>query len=317
MSHKTQCPRCHTIYPMPADKLGDDKARANCGKCRHTFFLNAHLVNESTQPEPIQNNKESFIHNALTRPKKPKVAPKTQTNNTPDNLSMDEFDELLYKDNASTTSPSNDNDPISGIPASHSNDDLLDLIGADLESLIPEAPANEKNPELIRKKINERIAHPPSQEQLANKRSLTGQLMWGVGILGLLGFMAGQYVFFNIDGLVKAGKANFVSSFCQSCLPSADVGTLTTSYSLRSGQADFTTDLIGVINNTSTTAQLYPNLKITVTGQHGLIGDLAVAPKDYLDVPQKLIGASSNGRFMLTLAVPTNEIVSVTIEPFY
>lgn len=317
MSYKTQCPRCQTIYPMPAEKLGDDKARANCGKCRHTFFLNAHLIEETEEvddPAP----RRSFIR------KKAKV----QDNNT-DDMSMDGFDDFLNKE----TSPSqadddndeawfdelinNDSDPAKTTPTTQHKDDLSELIGADLDSLIPTVPDNNKKPEVIQQKINERIAHTPSQEQLLTKRSLLGQVMWGIGVLGLLGFLAGQYVFFNADGLAKTGKAAFISNLCQSCLPSANISALTTTYSLQNGQADFTTDLIGVISNTSTTAQLYPNLKITVTGKHGLIGDLAVAPKDYLDTPQKLIGASSNGRFMLTLDAPANEIVSVTIEPFY
>lgn len=44
---QTQCPRCYTLYPMPEAKLNDNKARATCGKCQHTFFLNLHLVNQA------------------------------------------------------------------------------------------------------------------------------------------------------------------------------------------------------------------------------------------------------------------------------
>lgn len=47
-THKTECPRCHTVYPMPESKLNEPKARANCGKCRHTFFLNLHIINPKT-----------------------------------------------------------------------------------------------------------------------------------------------------------------------------------------------------------------------------------------------------------------------------
>lgn len=310
---------------MPAEKLGDEKARANCGKCRHTFFLNAHLVDTS------QTSKDDLTTRQAPRSKKPKPASKDNTSNLQidnqtDNLDLDGLDDFLHPDkNTSNSSDGNEawldelinnHDPIKTIPTSRTNDDLSELIGADLETLIPEAPS-EKNPDIIRQKISERISHSPSQEQLVTKRSLLGQIMWGIGALSLLGFLAGQYIFFNGDGLAKAGKGSFISNLCKTCLPSADISTLTTNYSLQNGQADFSTDLIGTINNTSATAQLYPNLKISVMGKNGLIGDLALAPKDYLDTPQKLIGASSNGRFMLTLDAPIQEIVSVRIEPFY
>lgn len=307
---------------MPAEKIGDDKARANCGKCRHTFFLNAHLIKETASTTPTA---------AATRPKKTKATGKENTapdntntqNNPAEQADIDDFDDFLYKEPRQTAKSDDEwfdqlinNDSIKTIPTARPNDDLSELIGADLETLIPEAPSD-KNPELIRQKINERIAHTPSQEQLATKRSLMGQLMWGIGILSLVGLLAGQYVFFNRDGLAKTGKGGFISNICKTCLPSADASVLTTSYSLQNGQADFTTDLIGVINNPSATAQLYPNLKISIMGNNGLIGDLALAPQDYLDTPQKFIGSSSNGRFMLTLDTPSQEIVSVRIEPFY
>ncbi|MDO5651696.1 MAG: zinc-ribbon domain-containing protein [Moraxella sp.] len=96
--YQVQCPRCQKLYPMPAAKLGDDTARATCGKCQHTFFLNAHLVpaqttptqagvgsNSTTSPtaQPInpvpQNNtiSNSTAHNTAAKapPKKAKVKP--------------------------------------------------------------------------------------------------------------------------------------------------------------------------------------------------------------------------------------------------
>lgn len=50
--YKTQCPRCQTIYPMPDEKLDQPKARANCGKCHHIFFLNSHLIKSDPLPKP-------------------------------------------------------------------------------------------------------------------------------------------------------------------------------------------------------------------------------------------------------------------------
>lgn len=330
MSYKTQCPRCHTIYPMPESKLGDEKARANCGQCQHTFFLNAHLIYE----EPLESESSSHTPTPI-RPTQTKPNTKAKKQNT-DDLSVDAIDKFINQQLNDTQNPqasSNTHQPkdagwldelikpetsaikhnVSGRP----NDDLSELIGADLDTLIPEV-APQESTAAIRKKINERISHSPTQEQLAKQRSWLGTLLWGVGSLLLIGLLVGQYVLFNADSLAKTDKAPLINSLCNNCLPSVDIGVIKSGYTLRKGEADFSTDLIGVLKNTSSTDQLYPNIKITIMGKNGMIlGDLALAPKEYLATPARVISASSDGRFMLTLDADLQDIHSVSIEPFY
>lgn len=84
--YKTQCPRCKTIYPMPAEKLDQPKARANCGKCHHTFFLNANILkptDESFQPKPVTTEVNSGAVQTIAQSATPTApAPSTQTAQT-------------------------------------------------------------------------------------------------------------------------------------------------------------------------------------------------------------------------------------------
>lgn len=333
MSYKTQCPRCHTVYPMPPAKLGDEKARANCGQCQHTFFLNAHLIYE----EPLELGQDGADKDTLAVASFNKSKPKNSigldkgTNEKGENeLLVDDIDAFLDQQlNAQLPKPAPNPPkeeawlgelikPAQEAPsdAGRANDDLANIIDVDLDTLIP-AVLPQESTDLIRQKINERIKHAPTQEQLATQRSWLGVLLWAVGCVLLLGLLVGQYVLFNADRLAKSDKAPLINSFCQNCLPSADIGVIKSGYVLRKGEADFSTDLIGVLKNTSTTDQLYPNIKIKIMGANGLIGDLALAPKDYLATPARVISASSDGRFMLTLDVSPQQIHSVSIEPFY
>lgn len=351
-SYKTQCPRCHTVYPMPISKLGDEKARANCGKCQHTFFMNAHIIKDDADGLIQDGNDADDLNlpRKIIRSKKPKpiVAKEgmifddmaVEKENV-DDISMDGLDEFMAQSvdirqpivaSGQNTGQHDNNDEawldelikddkgtsaIATVKTKRTNDDLSELLGEDLDTLIPEASPQE-DPVALRKKINERItAHAPTQEQLMTRRSLADQLVWVVGSFAMIGLLVGQYIFFNADNLARAGKASFVGSICEKCLPSANASVIKSSYLARSGMAEFTTDVIGTLTNTSTTDQLYPNIKIQVMGAQGLIGDLALSPKEYLVEPHRVIGASGSGRFMLTLDVALEDIHSITIEPFY
>lgn len=345
-NYKTQCPRCHTIYPMPASKLGDDKARANCGKCQHTFFLNAHLIEDKStptnnQPKAAQSQIKPQAKIAKDGPADGMIFDKMPIDSKVDkagDISMDGLDEFMAQTvntkpltaSKKNTEQHDDNDEAwldeliksdnsSKIQTvtSRPNDNLSELLGADFNNLIPEAGFQE-SPEVIRKKINERIiAHPPTQEQLVTRRSFFSQFLWLLGSLVMIGLLAAQYVFFNANSVAKTDKAPLINDLCKNCLPSIDANAITSSYTLQPGQADFSTDLIGTIRNTSANNQLYPNIKVTVMGHQGLIGDLALSPKDYLDNPDRILGASNETRFMLTLDAAPEDIQSITIEPFY
>lgn len=329
--YQTQCPRCHTIYPMPESKLGDDKARANCGKCQHTFFLNAHLVGvqkpKVVAPEPkkeisddemifddMDGNENSgganinFDGDGLDDFLKQEFETTTpKPRNTADE---DEawLDELLKSDDNSIP-----NTPISKRP----NDDISGMIGVDVNNYIPEAPLQESPQELLNK-VNERLSHAPTQEQILTKRSGAVTLGWFVGCLALLAVLGVQYAFFHQNTLNQQPDKAFLKPLCPFCtFAESNPSAFESSYQVTQGVAEHSTNMIGTLKNTSGTTQLYPHLKIKIMGKQGLIGDLALAPSEYLVGEQSLLLANQSGRFMLTLDVDPEDITTITFEPFY
>lgn len=85
--YKTQCPRCKTIYPMLPEKLDNPKARANCGKCHHIFFLNANLVKDDQPfaPKPVTTevNTTAIQKVAVTTPATPSTSEATLAQSAP------------------------------------------------------------------------------------------------------------------------------------------------------------------------------------------------------------------------------------------
>lgn len=85
--YKTQCPRCKTIYPMLPEKLDNPKARANCGKCHHIFFLNANLVKDDQPfaPKPVTTevNTTAIQKVAVTTPATPSTSEATLVQSAP------------------------------------------------------------------------------------------------------------------------------------------------------------------------------------------------------------------------------------------
>lgn len=382
-NYKTECPRCHTVYPMPPAKLNEPKARANCGKCGYTFFLNSHLIAPPAAAPVQPTPKVAPTPSAPIPPvsQKPATTPTAATQGTQqadsialpkipikkkappaDGMIFDEMDagkegssDVFFsddelnnfvtqnltqttatvaataKDNGQHTREDeawldellkNDDSPDIKVIANHNSntDDLSKIIGEDLESLIPQVETQE-DPKLLMKKIQERLhSDQPTQEQLVKKRSLGSQLGWVLASLAMLLLAGAQYVFFNQNTIAKnPAQAQTVKSLCQICtLPSADVGAFKITHELKDGEADFSTDLMGSIANISDADQLYPNLKITVTGAgNALLGELVLAPKDYLAFEQSVLSSHRDGKFILTLDVPQNEINSITINPFY
>lgn len=234
-------------------------------------------------------------------------------NNTQKTADDDEawLDELLKNDD----SPSIATTPISKRP----KDDLSDIIGVDINSYIPEAAAQESSEDIL-KKVNDRLSsHAPTQEQMLTKRSFASRLPYVVGSLLMIGLLGVQYAFFNQDVIAKdPAKASLVHGLCGFCgFNKAEPTAFTANYELTDGSADHTTNLIANIKNNSSDTQLQPNLKITVMGETGLIGDLALTPKEYLATEQHLLSPTQSSRFMLTLDAPKEAIKSINIEPFY
>lgn len=214
------------------------------------------------------------------------------------------LDELLKDTSPSEKSP---------LLAQNPKDDLSQVLGVDLTTAIPEAVKEPKSPKVVLEPVT------PTQQQLASRRPLSYYLGWGLACLGLVGLLLAQYVFFNANAIAKDNKnAALVNVICLDCLPAANPKALMTDYQLSKGQADYSTDLLGTISNISNQDQLYPNLKITILGTTGVVGELALAPSDYLAFAgQQRLRAKQNGRFLLTLDIPYDEVKTVVIEPFY
>lgn len=331
--YQTQCPRCHTIYPMPESKLGEEKARANCGKCQHTFFLNSHLVNVGKpKPEPVPTPAipdDEIIFDDVDDDKASSDQATTDINFDGDGL--DEFIKQEFEN--TTPKPRNtadedeswldellkddDNSIPKTIVSQRPSDDISDVIGVDIKSYIPEAPVKESTEEIL-KKVNERLQHAPTQEQILTKRSGLLNVVWAVGCVILLGMLGMQYAFFHQNTLNQQPDKAFLKPLCPFCnFAESNPSAFEASYQIAHGTAEHTTNMIGTLKNTSGQNQLYPNLKIRIMGKQGLIGDLALAPSEYLAGEQTLLLANQSGRFMLTLDVATEDITTITFEPFY
>lgn len=250
---------------------------------------------------------DSDLDNFINQPLDTQTTQHSTQSNVQNNNDEAWLDDLL-KDN---------NTNIETAGANTSDDDVLSELGdEDLTALIPTAP--KENPDEILQKINQRISHSPTQEQLVTRRSSARNIAWGVGCVLMLILLGAQYVFFNGDAIAKTNNAPMVNSLCQNCLPSADPSAFATTYRLQNLGTQ--TRMIGTLSNQSTTDQLYPNLKITLIGDTGVVGDMALAPKDYLAFPQRLIQPYQEGqdnRFMLTFNYPSDNIKAISIEPFY
>lgn len=386
--YKTQCPRCHTIYPMPESKLGEEKARANCGKCHHTFFLNLHIVDPNVTtvdqinaektatattpvaPAPVSQkvapvaaampatqiiaddeSEDIVLPRVPTRQKKVKAPPAEgmifdgmDGDDEEVSFDSDGLDDFLNQDfdKIDNLPPvaqkvgedvgedeawldellKNDDSPAIAVSSvtHRPKDDLSDIIGEDINSLIPEAPLQD-SPEAILDKVNARItAHAPTQEQILTKRGIGSTLPWVFGSVLMLALLGVQYVLFNQHSIAKnPEQANLVRTLCPFCnIIAADPTAFSTSYELSPGAADFSTNMIATLKNTSSDDQIYPNLKIRVMSEAGLIGDLALSPEEYLPFSQTIITPNqADGRFMLTLDAPMEDIKTISIEPFY
>lgn len=384
--YKTQCPRCQTIYPMPDEKLSQPKARANCGKCHHTFFLNAHLIaNEPPPPPAPKAERPKPIINPSPIASTPATPPisaqeavakaraKHQADKNGQSISaksaqtlsklanempeedgfgddFDGLDDFLKGDVqvAPLQAATNKNQTVETgeeeawaakllaeeekkeatkavmQAISKPSDDMSDVFGAEFDNIRVVSATASLDKKELQKRAEQRIsAQSPSQEQLVRHRGIAGQLLWIVSSLAMLGLMIAQYAFFDLDNILKQHKPiePVIHKACEllKCeLPQADLTAFNHSYELQQSKTPTSTDLIGTIDNTSSSEQLYPNLKISVYGQNRFIGEFVAAPSDYLTTQQRLLGKNQGKRYMFTLSdVTPNEIARVNIEPFY
>ena len=150
-------------------------------------------------------------------------------------------------------------------------------------------------------------------------------ILWILGCLVLALLLAAQYVMFNLETLVKnpanAQRLQTVCSIAACSLPSADLTALTiTNPSDRPSQIKTTgtfSDISAILNNQSTKAQLYPNIKVSVYGTDNLIGEFIAAPNDYLLGKPSQLAASNNRQLLFTIPVDNAQIREITMTPLY
>ena len=218
------------------------------------------------------------------------------------------------------------NDTIASAPLvkTHPHDDMSDVLGGvDIDNIIPVSdPIATQSPKDLNKKIQARLkSSHPTQEQLMQRRSLGSQILWGLGCLLLLGVLGGQYVFFNLDRFLRqpehASKLHdLCTKFPQCQLPWAEVSAFSITPEIKEGKGGVP-GVFAVIQNTSGKDQLLPNLKVTVMGDTGVVGEFIATPDEYQLAPQRVLASGQRKSFLLSVDAPKDAVTSAKIEPFY
>lgn len=173
--------------------------------------------------------------------------------------------------------------------------------------------------------VTERANKADAQFAPTSTTHSIASILWILGCLVLALLLAAQYVMFNLETLVKnpanAQRLQTVCSIAACSLPSADLTALTiTNPSHRSSQIKTTgafSDISATLNNQSTKAQLYPNIKVSVYGTDNLIGEFIAAPNDYLLGKPSQLAASNNRQLLFTIPVDNAQIREITMTPLY
>lgn len=208
----------------------------------------------------------------------------------------------------------------------HENDDnsglneLLNDYGVQTEEIEP--IFTEQRLEKMRERS---INKTPTSQQEALKKSPLALLLWFIGCLLLIALLFAQYAIFNVNDLIKnPTHRNKLISACNmlSCsLPAADLESFAIinlrHRPSRVESTDTDMDILADIQNTSNEAQLYPNLKVTINGENGKLGEFIAAPADYLPVNQEQLSANQKKGFMFTVSLKDSEVSNVNIEPIY
>lgn len=198
--------------------------------------------------------------------------------------------------------------------------DDTDLSRLLLDMGVPVKDENSITEEHVRKsQVQARFA-PERQESQS-----VASLLWALGCLVLALLLFAQYVIFNLENLVKnpayAQRLQAICTVAACSLPSADLTALTISSSNhRPSQIVDTgsfSDVSATLNNQSTKAQLYPNLKVSVYGSDKVIGEFIAAPEDYLLSKQNQLAANSSRQLLFTVPVADTQIREITISPLY
>lgn len=208
---------------------------------------------------------------------------------------------------------------------SHTDDESEDLskLLSDfgVESVAPAAISREE----VLAKMNARLQHNQSQFSRSNSKSPLSAIVWGLGCLALALLLAAQYVIFNLDTLIKnpshAAKLQSLCQLAHCALPSADMDQIRIAHlKHRPSQVEAASthsDIMAAIVNNSNNEQLFPNLKVSIYGNTGLIGEFVASPEQYLTPPQRLLINDQSKLIMFTVPIKDSNIDLIDIKPFY
>ncbi|MDN5801526.1 MAG: zinc-ribbon and DUF3426 domain-containing protein [Psychrobacter sp.] len=169
------------------------------------------------------------------------------------------------------------------------------------------------------------VKKPPAHHSSTPERRSVASLLWILGCLVLAMLLFAQYVIFNLETLVKtpahAERLQAICSIAACSLPSADLMAFTINNpSHKPSQINQTgrfSDVSATLSNQSATAQLYPNVKVSVYGADNLIGEFIAAPDDYLLSKQNQLAANSDRKLLFTIPVANAQIREVTLNALY
>lgn len=218
-------------------------------------------------------------------------------------------------------------------PESQSTDHNLqegDLEAGELTELLSEFGVESVTPATVTReevlaKMNARLDNHRAPQRHILGPSPIAKLFWIIGCLALGLLLFAQYVIFNVDNLVKdPGNATKLAKVCElaNCsLPGADLQVLAlTHINHRPSQIKSPSthsDILAAIVNHSNIEQLYPNLKVSIYGDQGLIGEFVAGPEDYLTPAQRMIIGEQAKLIMFTVPVKDAKIDRIDIGTFY
>ncbi|MDO5768825.1 MAG: DUF3426 domain-containing protein [Psychrobacter sp.] len=208
---------------------------------------------------------------------------------------------------------------------SETNDNSEDLskLLADfgVESVAPTTVSREE----VLAKMNARLQTTQSQSARHSGKSPLSNVVWGLGCLLLALLLAAQYIIFNVDELMKnpnhAAKLQSICHVAKCALPGADLQQISVAHlKHRSSQVEAGTshsDIMAALVNNSSDEQLFPNVKVSVYGSTGLIGEFAASPAQYLTPPQRLLIGNQSKLIMFTVPIADSNIQRIDVNTFY
>ena len=355
--HHTQCPKCKAVYPIPANKLNDTKARAKCGRCQHVFLLldnrvqhvtaSTHVADTAHEPAPAMAT-QTTTHTQNTHQASKPVADAdhnamifddADTHDVPEqakpsvSFSDDELSEFLnqditvaqsaiqsgHSDNSEDESWLQDLLKESDNPQANQADlvDNTKINEIDLVSIIP-AATDIETPRKT-KSFAKVFSNKPTSQQLATKKPLGVQLMWTLGCVILLILLGVQYAIFNLDKLVKNPQyAPKVQQFCHVAKCSVPNADLANLViDAKLKNHKQATDVIITIHNKGSQEQLYPDLLVRLKNKDGIVVADFVA-SSYSYLSESQKSILANQSKRIMLTANTDKApTTVEVMPFY